>query len=95
MKNYNNTQTIQPILNQGQEEEFDALTRLGRAIIAQAFIDLFRKYTRTEDILAQKQAKEWLSKPSNDLKYICSIAKMSQGEVMKKAEKMINLQYFS
>ncbi len=90
MKNYINAKQTS---GNFQEEETDSMIRFSRAIIAQAFIDLCRKYSRTEDVLAQKDAKEWLSKSSRDLRYICNMAKISEGQVIKKAEKMINLQH--
>lgn len=74
-----------------EQKESESVIRLGRAIIAQAFIDITRKYTRTEDLIAQEDAKRWLTNDSEELDYICNIANMSKESIMEKAKRIISL----
>ncbi len=62
---------------------------LWRAVILQSILDRLTQSKRGEDIMARKQAKNWMNLQNKDFLAVCGFAQLEADFVIRKAEDAI------
>jgi hypothetical protein len=68
------------------QENLTPEVSLWRAVILQSILDRLTQSTRGEDIMARKNAKNWMNIKNDEFRTVCEFAQLEADFVIRKAE---------